>query len=122
MDHLFKTLGDTNRLRIVNLLRQRKLCVCELEVILNTTQSNVSRHLSRLRTEKIISYEKHAQWIYYSLDQQFLDVHGLLFRYLEHRMNQEPLYQEDLQRLQDYVSSGESCETLKNHEKAVSVS
>jgi ArsR family transcriptional regulator, arsenate/arsenite/antimonite-responsive transcriptional repressor len=122
MDHLFKTLGDTNRLRIVNLLRQRKLCVCEIEVILNTTQSNVSRHLSRLRNEKIITFEKHAQWIYYSIDQDFLDVHDLLFQYLEHRMNLETIYQEDIKHLQDYVRSGESCETLKNNEKAVAIS
>ncbi len=122
MDHLFKTLGDLNRLRIVNLLRHKKLCVCEIEVILNTTQSNVSRHLSRLRTEKIISFEKHAQWIYYSIDQNFLDVNGLLYQYLEHRMNLEPIYREDLKRLQDYVRSGESCETLKNNEKAASIS
>ncbi|SMP41716.1 ArsR/SmtB family transcription factor [Anoxynatronum buryatiense] len=119
MDGLFKTLGDQNRLRMINLLRKSKLCVCEMEVILNTTQSNVSRHLARLRSENVITYEKKAQWIYYSIHEDFIKKHHLLFKYLEDFMDQEPLYQDDLKRLQEYESSGENCETLKRHEKKI---
>ncbi|WP_199172686.1 metalloregulator ArsR/SmtB family transcription factor [Petrotoga sp. 9PWA.NaAc.5.4] len=44
MEELFKSLGDENRLRILNLLmQQQELCVCELEVLLEMTQSNVSK-------------------------------------------------------------------------------
>lgn len=60
MDNLFKTLSDENRLRIINLLRKGELCVCEIEAILDTTQSNVSRHLTRLRNEKIVIFEKNT--------------------------------------------------------------
>jgi ArsR family transcriptional regulator, arsenate/arsenite/antimonite-responsive transcriptional repressor len=119
MDRLFKTLGDQNRLRIINLLRRSKLCVCELEVILNTTQSNVSRHLSRLRNDKMIIFEKQAQWIYYSIDPEFLKDNELLYRYLEKRLNQEEPFAGDLERLDDYRASGENCETLKSNEKTI---
>ena len=119
MDRLFKTLGDKNRLRIINLLSRSRLCVCELEVILNTTQSNVSRHLSRLRTEKMITFEKQAQWIYYSIDPNFMKDNELLYRYLEKRMNQEEPFTTDLLRLDDYRASGENCETLKSNEKTI---
>ncbi len=119
MDKLFKTLGDQNRLRIVNLLMHHKLCVCELEVILQTTQSNVSRHLSRLRNEGIITYEKKAQWIYYTVSQSFEEKHGLLYQYLQRRMSQEQVFKADIERLNSYETSGENCETLKGKEKAI---
>jgi len=114
MDRLFKTLGDQHRLRIINLLRKSKLCVCEMEVILDTTQSNVSRHLARLRSEKVISCEKRAQWVDYSIHKDFIKNNPLLFDCLEDFMDQDPLYKEDLKRLQAYESSGENCETLKS--------
>lgn len=113
MDKLFKILGDQNRLRILNLLMGHKLCVCELEVILQTTQSNVSRHLSKLRNEEMITYEKKAQWIYYSISQQFIRNHPLLVQYLQKKMSQEVIYLEDRQRFSGYEASGENCETLK---------
>ena len=119
MDKLFKTLGDQNRLRIINILMNNKLCVCEVEVILQTTQSNVSRHLSRLRNEDIITYEKKAQWIYYSVSRSFVEKHGLLYQYLQHRMSQEQIFLDDTERLNRYQSSGENCETLKGKENVI---
>lgn len=119
MDKLFKTLGDENRLRIVNLLMHHKLCVCELEVILQTTQSNVSRHLSRLRNEGIIIYEKKAQWIYYSFSQSFEEKHGLLYQYLQRRMSKDQVFKDDMERLICYEASGENCETLKGKEGVI---
>jgi ArsR family transcriptional regulator len=119
MDKLFKTLGDQNRLRIINLLMHHEFCVCELEVILQTTQSNVSRHLSRLRIEGIITYEKKAQWIYYSIEQRFTKEHASLYQYLQDRMAQEKVFLDDAERLKRYKSSGETCETLKDKEDVI---
>ena len=45
---MLKALGDETRIRIVNILRDGPLCVCEIESILEITQSNASRHLSKL--------------------------------------------------------------------------
>lgn len=61
MDNLFKTLGDKNRLRIINLLQKGELCVCETEAIPDTTQSNISRYLVRSKNGDIVVFKKKAQ-------------------------------------------------------------
>ena len=114
MDNLFRALGDQTRLRIINLLQDRELCVCELEVILVMTQSNVSRHLSRLRSENIVAFEKKAQWIYYYIDPVFKKNHMLLLQYMREKMKDDELFVRDSGRLKCYQKSGESCETLKD--------
>ena len=109
MDKLFKTLGDENRLRIMNLLMRHSLCVCELMVILETTQSNVSRHLTRLRNEGIITFEKKAQWIYYSFDPLFIMKNETLYLYLKERMSNERLFLDDNAKLKG-IAANPRCE------------
>ena len=46
--NILKTLSDVNRLRILNLLNQKPLCVCEIEYLLELNQSNLSRHLRNM--------------------------------------------------------------------------
>ncbi len=58
---MLKALGDETRIRILNLLKDEELCVCEIEHILGITQSNTSRHLAKLSILKIVDYEKKAQ-------------------------------------------------------------
>ncbi len=64
---IYKTLGDKTRLRILSLLRQRELCVCELTSILQMTQPGVSQHLKKLKQAGLVKERKTAQWVYYSL-------------------------------------------------------
>jgi len=64
---LLKTLGEDNRLRILNLLRKRDMNVAELCEILGSTQSNISRHLARLRLVGIVLDRRDGQFIYYRL-------------------------------------------------------
>lgn len=113
MDNLFKALGDENRLRILNLLRKSELCVCEVEVILEMTQSNASRHLTKLKNAGIISYEKKAQWIHYQINLQFIEENKLLYRYINEKMDQNIKFLRDLERLKKYEESGFTCEDIK---------
>lgn len=65
---LLKALGDETRLRIVNLLEgEEELCACQIEGVLNVTQSNASRHLSRLREVGLVSVRRSRQWAFFSL-------------------------------------------------------
>lgn len=66
VSELLKALADTNRLRILNLLHERRLCVCDLEAVLEINQSNLSRHLSKLKQAGIVSAQKKALFTYYS--------------------------------------------------------
>jgi len=70
---IFKALGDENRIRILNLLIRQELCVCEIETVLDMTQSNASRHLNKLKTSGIITSEKKSQWVYYRVDNKFIE-------------------------------------------------
>jgi DNA-binding transcriptional ArsR family regulator len=64
---LFKSLGDETRLRILNLLYERELCVCDVMAALNIPQSRASRHLICLKRSGLAKDRREAQWMYYSL-------------------------------------------------------
>lgn len=117
MDQLFKALGDENRLRIINLLRQGELCVCELEAILDSTQSTISRHLTRLKNDQIVMFEKRAQWIYYQIHPDFLKNHRLLYQYLLEQFDQDSRFQMDLETLQQYHTSDFTCDNISQLRK-----
>ena len=117
MDNLFKVLGDENRLRIINLLRQGELCVCEIEVILDATQSNVSRHLTRIRNEEIVIFEKRAQWTYYQINPEFIKRNKSLYEFLIEKMDQNSEFTKDLERLSKYKESGMNCDNIADIDK-----
>ncbi len=62
---IFKALADPTRLRIVLLLRQRELCVCELMFVLKMEQSRVSHHMRVLRDAGIAEDVRDGRWIIY---------------------------------------------------------
>ena len=64
---LFKALADETRLRILNLLFVRELCVCDVMAVLDISQSKASRHLIALKRVGLASDRREAQWMYYSL-------------------------------------------------------
>jgi len=66
-DRLFRAFADETRLRILHLLTQGELCVCDLMSVLKEPQSKVSRHLSYLREERLVSHRKEGLWRHYSL-------------------------------------------------------
>jgi ArsR family transcriptional regulator len=68
--NIIKIFSDQNRLRIINLIKDDLLCVGEIQTILNIKQSNVSRHLEKLKALDILIQQKQAQWIYYKLDKE----------------------------------------------------
>lgn len=65
---VFKALGDSNRLRILSMLKERELCVCEIYAVLNISMSTISSHLKILRNAGLVSSRKDGRWIIYSLD------------------------------------------------------
>jgi ArsR family transcriptional regulator len=63
----FKALADSNRLRILNLLGEKPLCVCEITSVLGLAVSTISKHLSILRDAGFIDDHKDGKWVDYSL-------------------------------------------------------
>ena len=72
-----KALSYETRLRIVNLLYEKELCVCDIMEALKITQTKASRHLNYLKNAGLVSDRKHAQWVYYSImhigEMKFID-------------------------------------------------
>ena len=70
---MFKALGDETRLRILGLLRQGELCVCDIMEVLNLPQSTASRHLAYLKNSKLVCGTRRGKWMYYQLDASITD-------------------------------------------------
>jgi ArsR family transcriptional regulator len=73
---LHKALADKTRLHILALLRVRDLCVCELVEALSATQPNVSQHLRRLRSIRLIRERREGQWVFYSMPDEVRREHA----------------------------------------------
>ncbi|WP_346939621.1 metalloregulator ArsR/SmtB family transcription factor [uncultured Clostridium sp.] len=110
---VLKALGDENRIRILNLLKDEELCVGEIEHILGVTQSNASRHLTKLSMLKIVAYEKKAQWVYYKLSKETLEQFPFIKELLENELNKIDICKQDIENLIKYKKSGMTCENLK---------
>lgn len=70
---LFKSLSDSNRLRILKMLQVKPLCVCEITDVLQLATSTVSRHLSILRETGFIIEEKDGKWVNYMINSHPVD-------------------------------------------------
>jgi ArsR family transcriptional regulator len=75
----YKALSDPNRLRILNILRLRKLCVCEITKILDLATSTVSQHLSVLQNAGFIQQEKDGKWVNYYINRRASDAKTAAF-------------------------------------------
>src|SRR3954471_16878533 len=65
---IFKVLGDTTRVRILDALTQAEVPVCDLAELLDLTQSAVSHQLRLLRGARLVKSRRAGQHIYYTLD------------------------------------------------------
>lgn len=113
LSEVFKALSDENRLRIVHLLMGESLCVCELETLLEMNQSNVSRHLNRLKVAGIIRPDKHQQWVHYDLEPDFLEAYEALQGWIRREALINQALGRDRRRLELYRTHGLTCTDIK---------
>jgi ArsR family transcriptional regulator len=67
LETLFKALADRTRLRLIHLLGDEELCVCDCVKVLKTNQPKISRHLAYLRRAGLVSARRDGRWTYYRL-------------------------------------------------------
>ena len=65
---LFKLIGDTTRCRILFVLDEREMCVCDIANVLSMTKSAVSHQLAVLRRSGIVKCRRSGKEVYYTLD------------------------------------------------------
>jgi ArsR family transcriptional regulator len=66
-ERFFQALGDTTRLRLLNLMGDRELCVCYFVEILKQAQPKISRHLAYLRRAGIVEARREGKWMHYRI-------------------------------------------------------
>ncbi len=106
---LFKALADETRLRILNLIRHRELCVCQIVDVLGLGQSKVSRHLAHLRNAGLVSDRREGLWMYYSMAQPDGKLGQRLIELLEQGGDEFPMATEDQQALAGLAQCSDLC-------------
>ena len=64
---LFKVFGDSTRIRILFVLFEAEVCVCDLARVLNMTQSAISHQLRILKANKLVNSRREGKSVFYSL-------------------------------------------------------
>lgn len=67
---LFKVFGDSTRIRILCVLFETEMCVCDIAALLNMSQSAISHQLRVLKNARLAKYRKEGKVVYYSLDDE----------------------------------------------------
>jgi ArsR family transcriptional regulator, arsenate/arsenite/antimonite-responsive transcriptional repressor len=97
---LFKALADRTRLRLINLMGDREVCVCFFVEVLKTNQPKISRHLAYLRRAGVVSARRDGKWIHYRIVEP-PDPHAAnIFREVRTCLANDPGMQTDRARLQ----------------------
>ena len=85
-----KCISDETRFKILKIISDQKLCVCEITEVLDRSQPCISQHLKKFRELDLVIEERREQWVYYQLNistyQQYMElltnVKGLSFESL----------------------------------------
>lgn len=64
---LFKIFGDSTRIKILYVLFESEMCVCDIAQLLGMTQSAISHQLRALKQSKLVKYRREGKTVFYSL-------------------------------------------------------
>jgi ArsR family transcriptional regulator len=98
---IFKALSEETRLRIIKLLEQGELCVCDIVAALDLIQPKVSFHLAVLKEAGLIKDRKQGKWVHYKIDDSDIFRRFLILSTLE-RISAETIT-EDRNRLAKFL-------------------
>ncbi len=97
---VMKALSDPNRVKIIKMLQEKSLCVCELQSALKIAQPTVSKHLKILEEADLVYSQKEGLWVnYYLGDGKDSSYVASLLGSLEHWLDEDPLILELVKRL-----------------------
>ena len=106
---VFKACSDATRLRILFLLTERELCVCEIMAVLDMPQGKISRHLAVLKQYGLLKDRRDGVWIYYALATDSSIALKYVSVYLVSARQVHERVQADLVRLRGLASEGKIC-------------
>jgi ArsR family transcriptional regulator len=106
LEGYFKALADANRLRIINLLFYGELCGCDIQVVLETSQPNASRHLTYLKHAGLVRDRREGFRVFYGLIEPAPERLRGLFDYLRTAFKDDPVLRDDLAHLKQAIKDG----------------
>ena len=98
---LLKSISNNTKLRLVSLLLENELCVCELEEITNVRQANISKNLISLKDAGIVDVRRDKQRGFYFLTEYFLQNEHFV-RHLRELKLKEKILADDFARFLEH--------------------
>lgn len=105
VEDYFKGLADINRLRIINLLLRGELCGCDIQHVVGSSQSNVSRHLTYLKRSGLVEDRREGYRVYYRMVEDNRLEYKELIGYLRVALTGK-LFSDDTKKLMRAIKRG----------------
>ncbi len=88
---VMKALSDPNRVKLLKMLQERVMCVCEIQAALSIAQPTVSKHLKILEDAGLVGHEKDGLWVNYHLtDGRYSPYAASLLGNMRHWLENDP--------------------------------
>jgi ArsR family transcriptional regulator, arsenate/arsenite/antimonite-responsive transcriptional repressor len=113
LDLLFRALADPTRLRLLNLIADREICVCYFVEILRISQPKISRHLAYLRRAGMVATRREGKWMHYRLAIPKDQAAASILRETLKHLRENPEMKRDVSRLSSACCSPQKFELLQ---------
>jgi len=106
---IYKALSEEMRLRILMLLTQGELCVCDIMAVLDEPQSKVSRHLAYLKHSGFIQGKRMGTWMHYFLKDSLDELVFAHLEFLKKEMSRLDWAKKDVEKMRE-VQAQKLCD------------
>ncbi len=103
---VFKALSDETRMRMLHLLCDGELCVCEIMQALEISQTRASRNLGILRDAGLLKDRRDGQWVHYSVNREVAAEYLKLLELVPSLLREDETMVEDKKKLKKAVKTG----------------
>jgi ArsR family transcriptional regulator, arsenate/arsenite/antimonite-responsive transcriptional repressor len=114
LDVLFRALADPTRLRLLNLIGNREICVCYFVEILGMSQPKISRHLAYLRRAGVVAARRDGKWMHYRLAIPKDETAAAILQETVKHLGAKPEMRRDIARLASACCKPEKFELLQD--------
>ena len=108
---LYKALSEETRIRIMLLLMKGELCVCDIQAVLDESQSKISRHLAYLKHSGLLRSKRVGVWMHYLIRESADATCKAQLAFMGEQLSKLPQYQEDMRKLREFQEQ-KGCEAL----------
>ncbi len=108
---MFRALADESRVRLLNLLLEGEICVCELGEALALPQPRISSHLLYLKRAGLATMRREGKWRHYAIPDELNGARATLLHCVRFSLREIDVLQRDLARLRRLRADKNHCRT-----------